>query len=91
MRRRTERGQFTYLPTLRYRQVLEEMVRPERFELPTFWFVAFYSLLIRRDLRANQGACCDLVVTKIFAARPLNFSCLQAGRTHQDASKSCDD
>jgi len=30
------------------------MVRPERVELPTFWFVAFNSLLILRNLRAKR-------------------------------------
>jgi hypothetical protein len=27
-----------------YAQVIERMVRPERFELPTFWFVARRSI-----------------------------------------------
>ena len=32
------------------------MARPERFELPTFWFVAVNSLLILRNLRAKRRA-----------------------------------
>jgi hypothetical protein len=32
-----------------------KMARPERFELPTFWFVAKQSLLILRDLRAKRA------------------------------------
>jgi hypothetical protein len=32
------------------------MARPERLELPTFWFVAVNSLLILRDLRAKKRA-----------------------------------
>ena len=31
-------------------------MRPERFELPTFWFVAVNSLLILRNLRAKRRA-----------------------------------
>jgi hypothetical protein len=32
------------------------LVRPERFELPIFWFVAVNSLLILRNLRAKRRA-----------------------------------
>jgi len=36
--------------------MVQTMVRPERFELPTFWFVAVNSLLILRNLRAERRA-----------------------------------
>jgi hypothetical protein len=36
---RTEGGQLTHQSPNRLPQVVEKMVRPERFELPTFWFV----------------------------------------------------
>ena len=32
------------------------MARPERFELPTFWFVAVNSLVILRNLQAKRRA-----------------------------------
>jgi len=38
------------------RELFNRMARPERFELPTFWFVAVNSLLILRNLRAKRRA-----------------------------------
>jgi hypothetical protein len=37
-------------------RLVNGLVRPERFELPTFWFVAVNSLLILRNLRAKKRA-----------------------------------
>jgi hypothetical protein len=41
------------------------MARPERFELPTFWFVAVNSLLILRNLRAERRATNSSIVPKV--------------------------
>ena len=40
MRTRTEHGQLLNPAQVETLQVVEKMARPERFELPTFWFVA---------------------------------------------------
>jgi len=44
LRTRTEGGQWGIFRRVACSQVIEKMVRPERFELPTFWFVARRSI-----------------------------------------------
>src|SRR6266536_3806960 len=45
---------FTTFQTQDACKLFNRMARPERFELPTFWFVAVNSLLILHNLRAQK-------------------------------------
>jgi hypothetical protein len=54
---RKNQGSLTYQLPFNLLVFKEEMVRPERFELPTFWFVAGNRRLlpfVRRDQRLGQ-------------------------------------
>jgi hypothetical protein len=51
------------------------VARPERFELPTFWFVAVNSLLILRNLRAKRRATDPSNVPKVPKLEPIQKIC----------------
>src|SRR5438067_2505037 len=71
---RTPNPQFRrlmlYPVELRGHASSQEMVRPERFELPTFWFVAVNSVLILCGLRTGGRAFFPSVVPNCTQCQP---------------------